>query len=123
VIKCSALFIQVGLESESCGTDGGVMLIDPSEGQETLTEYDFPDNYVNKQHPLDYIPAAEPIEPDGINRRSGSQSHRLILRISWKAGDRSIPMSFLLDFNTRNLCVSAKAHRIMSEHDLVEVQG
>jgi hypothetical protein len=49
VIKCSALFIQVGLESESCGTDGGVMLIDPSEGQETLTEYDFPDNYVNKQ--------------------------------------------------------------------------
>ena len=110
------------MESESCRVHGEVMLIDPAEGLETLTEYDFPHNYVNKQHPLDYIPAAEPIEPEYINHRSGSGTHRLVLRISWKAGDRYIPMSFLLDFNTRNICLSAKAYRIMSEHDLIEVQ-
>lgn len=117
-----SLFIQVGVESESCCTDGEVMLIDPSDGPETLTEYDFPKHYVKKQHPLDYVPAAEPIEPEYINHRAGFQNHRLILRISWKAGDSYIPMSFLLDFNTRNICLSSKAYRAMSEHGLIEVQ-
>jgi hypothetical protein len=96
------------------------MLIDPSSGPETLTDWDFPDNYVNKKHPLDYIPASEPIVPEFINHRPGFETHRLILRISWKAGERYIPMTFLLDFNTRNICCSSEAYKVMSKHGLIE---
>ncbi len=113
---------KVRVELETCGSEGELMLIDPSSGPETLTHWDFPENYVNKKHPLDYIPAAEPIVPECINHRTGFGTHRLMLRISWKAGDRYIPMSFLLDFNTRSICFSREAYQVMSQHGLIEVE-
>jgi hypothetical protein len=118
--------VQVGVELDPCSSsDGELMFIDPSEDPETLTDWDFPGHHVNRKHPLDYILADEPIVPEFIHHQSEySNSYRLILQISWKAGDHYLTMTFLLDFNykfnTQNICFFPEAYKALSDNDLIE---
>ena len=61
-----------------------------------LTYRDYPAHYVNKQHPEDYLEASTPIRPEFLVHQK-YDNHKLILRVSWKAGSVYIPMSFILD--------------------------
>jgi hypothetical protein len=61
-----------------------------------LCAADFPHEYVNMQHPEDYTLHDSPITPSFIvNQRQGHT--RLIFRISWRAGSKFMPMSFIVD--------------------------
>ena len=69
------------------------MLIDPFEGPDLMWSTDFPDNFVNRQHPEDYILVPQPIVPEYILHAS----RRLFLRISWKTPKGFLPMTFMVD--------------------------
>ena len=57
---------------------------------------DFPSEYVNMQHPDDYTLQDAPIQPSfTVNQRQGRA--RLIFRISWKTGNKYLPMSFIVN--------------------------
>ncbi len=59
---------------------------------------DFPDNFVNRQHPEDYILVPEPIVPEYILHTSILHgSIRLFVRISWKTPRGFLPMTFMVD--------------------------
>ena len=61
-----------------------------------LSAADFPQEYVNMQHPEDYSLQDSPIVPSFVvNQRQGHA--RLIFRISWKTGSKFMPMSFIVD--------------------------
>jgi hypothetical protein len=74
---------------------------------------------VNHKHPLDYIPAAAPIQPEYINHKPDLYFYRFFLQISWKAGDCFIPMTFLLDFNHPFIYFCADAFKVMEDNGLV----
>ena len=54
---------------------------------------DYPENFVDRQHPDDYKAISSPLPPEFIFHNDV----RLFLRISFKAGAEYIPMSFMLD--------------------------
>ena len=61
-----------------------------------LCAADFPQEYVNMQHPDDYSLQDSPIVPSFVvNQRQGHA--RLIFRISWQTGSKFMPMSFIVD--------------------------
>ena len=101
-----------------------LMLIDGFRGpNERLTDEDFPPNFVNGKHPLDYIPVTEPILPEQIVHKFSDGERRMIFRISWKVGKIYIPMTFLLDFRYPHLYVTYEAYELLVKHDLVSKKG
>ena len=54
---------------------------------------DYPENFVDRQHPDDYKAISSPLPPEFIFHANV----RLLLRISFKVGAEYIPMSFMLD--------------------------
>ena len=74
---------------------------------------DFPDQYVNMQHPDDYKVVSEPFV-EYINHSSGYK-HRLIVRVCWqKSSTEFMPMSFVLDSGAPgHLYLSSKAQSML----------
>jgi hypothetical protein len=54
---------------------------------------DFPQNFVNRHHPADYILVPDPIIPEYILH----DKRRLFLRISWKTATGYLPVTFMVD--------------------------
>lgn len=68
------------------------------EEQVVLCPQDFPVDYVNGQHPEDYLITDLPITPQCICHHIRGQHNRLWLRVSWQLSSRKFTtMSFLLD--------------------------
>ena len=85
-----------------------------------LDPYDFPEGYVEMQHPEDYIPTRTPVTPTFVfNNRCGRA--RLILRVSFKTDDNwFIPMSFIVDTGgTEPFYFSKKAKATLDAHGLL----
>lgn len=84
-----------------------------------LCDADFPSEYVNMQHREDYTVEYSPITPSFIvNQRQGHA--RLIFRISWKTGNRFMPMSFIVDTGAvQPIYFGSVAMRIMEAHGLL----
>ena len=61
-----------------------------------IGRHDFPEHYVNMKHPQDYEVMDSAIQPELIVHNNGIHA-RLILRISWRAGTKYVPMSFIVD--------------------------
>lgn len=78
-----------------------------------LHNADFPDNYVNMQHPEDYDVVDEPFT-EYLPHFSG-HNNRLIVRICWKTpGGRYVPMSFVCDTGApMGLYLSEKAVHVL----------
>jgi hypothetical protein len=81
---------------------------------------DFPSEYVNMQHPEDYSLQDKPIEPSfTVNQRQGRA--RLIFRISWRAGEKYMPMSFIIDTGAVHpIYFGDVGMRLMEEHQLLK---
>ena len=86
-----------------------------------LSDYDFPEHFVNKLHPEDLIETNKPILPEFIYHRTPSgDRQKLILRVSWKAGSVYIPMSFTLDTTIPDqFYMSNDAFDMLEKHDLL----
>ena len=84
-----------------------------------LCDADFPQEYVNMQHPEDYTMQQFPITPSYIvNQRQGHS--RLIFRISWKVGKRYMPMSFIVATGAvQPIYFGSVAMRLMETHGLL----
>jgi hypothetical protein len=96
------------------------MLIDTSQGKAIYGPMDYPSNFVNMKHPLDYIPVPEPITPEFILHQCPPSRQRLILRTSWKTkSGMYIPMSFLVDLSVNNLKLTLEANEVLHEHGLL----
>jgi hypothetical protein len=84
-----------------------------------LQNADFPDNYVDMQHPDDY----NAVEAPFVDYITNSYAHhyRLIVRVCWKLGEKKyIPMSFVCDTGAPTaLYLSDKAYRLLSQHKRV----
>jgi hypothetical protein len=81
-----------------------------------LQDADFPDNYINMQHPDDYSVLKQPF----IEYITNTYAHhyRLIIRACWKLSeDEYMPMSFVCDTGAPTaLYLSEKAYKILSKH-------
>ena len=68
------------------------------EEQVVLCPQDFPLDYVNGQHPEDYLITDAPITPQYIYHHIRGRHNRLWLRVSWQLrSGKFTTMSFLLD--------------------------
>lgn len=78
-----------------------------------LQDTDFPNNYVNMQHPDDYEVVGNPFV-EYIPHFSG-HNNRLIVRVCWKKNDTEfVPMSFVCDTGApMGLYLSTKATNIL----------
>ena len=78
-----------------------------------LSNADFPDDYVNMQHPDDYNSVSKPFV-QYIPHYAGHHN-RLIARICWEIGDKKyIPMSFVCDTGApMGFYLSDKAQHIL----------
>ncbi len=86
---------------------------DVSAADLLLHDADFPDNYVNMQHPDDYGTVDEPFI-EYVPHFSG-HNNRLIVRICWKTSrGKYVPMSFVCDTGApMGLYLSEKAIRVL----------
>ena len=84
-----------------------------------LCNADFPNEYVNMQHPDDYVIQDTPITPSFVvNQRQGHA--RLIFRISWKTGSKFMPMSFIVDTGAvQPIYFGSVGMRMMEAHRLL----
>ena len=89
---------------------------------ELLTDEDFPPNFVNGKHPLDYLPVTKPILPEHLIHKFNDGNRRMIFRVSWKVGEVYIPMTFLLDFRWPHLYLTAEAIEVLLKHDLISTK-
>ena len=70
------------------------LLLDADEEWPTLySRDDYPEYYIDRQHPDDYKAISSPLPPEFIFH----EYVRLIIRISFKVGAEYVPMSFMLD--------------------------
>lgn len=78
-----------------------------------LQDADFPDNYVNMQHPEDYKVVSKPFV-EYIPHFSG-HNNRLIVRVCWeKSNTEFVPMSFVCDTGApMGLYLSTKATNLL----------
>lgn len=78
-----------------------------------LQDADFPDNYVNMQHPDDYFVVSKPFV-EYIPHFSG-HNNRLIVRVCWKGNNTEfVPMSFVCDTGApMGLYLSTKATNLL----------
>ena len=78
-----------------------------------LQDADFPDNYVDMQHPEDYKVVSEPFV-EYISHFSG-HNNRLIVRVCWKKSNTEfVPMSFVCDTDApMGLYLSTKATSLL----------
>ena len=85
-----------------------------------LQNADFPDHYVDMQHPDDYSAVDQPFVEYITN--SYAHHYRLIVRICWKLGEQKyLPMSFVCDTGAPTaLYLSDKAYRMLSRHKRVQ---
>ena len=92
VLVVSAIICIVSACEENCYPL--TLLMDADEDWPTLySRGDYPECYVDRQHPDDYKAISSPLPPEFIFH----DYMRLILRISFKVGAEYIPMSFMLD--------------------------
>lgn len=84
-----------------------------------LCDADFPSEYIGMKHPDDYKLQDLPVIPTfTINQRQGHS--RLILRISWKVGEKYMPMSFIVDTGVcQPIFFCSSAMRAMEENGLL----
>lgn len=84
-----------------------------------LQNADFPDHYVDMQHPDDYSTVDRPFVEYITN--SYAHHYRLIVRVCRKLGEREyLPMSFVCDTGAPTaLYLSDKAYRMLSRHKRV----
>jgi hypothetical protein len=66
-----------------------------------LMNEDFPEYFINRAHPSDYLLTNNPVITEFIFHRK-QYHNRLIIRISWKVGDLYVPISFVLDTGAPN---------------------
>jgi hypothetical protein len=81
-----------------------------------LMNDDFPDYFIEKAHPTDYISVSQPISIEYIYHKK--QFHnRLIVRISWQISPHSyVPMSFVIDTGAPNgFYLSPKAFKCLQQ--------
>lgn len=80
-----------------------------------LQDADFPKDYVNMQHPDDYIVIDKPFVEYIVN--SSAHHNRLIVRVCWKVNDdKYIPMSFVCDTGAPTaLYLSQKAYKLLTD--------
>ncbi len=81
------------MEQGSSLAQAATMLIDPYEGPDLMRPTDFPNNFVDRHHPEDYILVPDPIVAEYILH----DKKRLFLRISWKTATGYLPMTFMVD--------------------------
>ena len=99
-----------------------------------LCAADFPQEYINMQHPEDYTIQDSPIKPTYVvTQRRGHA--RLIFRVSWKVGiGKFMPMSFIVDtgaiqpiyFGSRSLKLMERHGRLLLDdlqNDVVLLEG
>lgn len=81
-----------------------------------LMNDDFPDYFIEKAHPTDYISLDHPIPIEYIYHKK-QYHNRLIVRISWQiSGCLYIPMSFVIDTGAPNgFYLSAKAFQCLGK--------
>ena len=81
-----------------------------------LQNADFPDNYVNMQHPEDYSIFMQPFVEYITN--SYAHHYRLIVRVCWKLSNTEyMPVSFVCDTGApTGLYLSDKAHKILTKY-------
>jgi hypothetical protein len=86
------------------------------DGEEVLIQSeDFPTNYVNMSHPDDYKRFDNIIQVSSIYNHGGSRHNRVISRLSWKIGNKYVPMSFICDTGaTKHIYLSKLAYSIIS---------
>lgn len=87
-----------------------------------LYEADFPDYYVDKHHPEDYIPVSKPFTQ--LIYHDTNEHNRLILRITIKTSNNGyLPVSFICDTGatvgiyTNQLLHRLINHRIIKDND------
>ena len=102
--------------------DSSITMMDTTEiaaAELLLQDVDFPDNYVNMQHPDDYSILEKPFVEYITN--SYAHHYRLIVRVCWKLNeDKYMPMSFVCDTGAPTaLYLSEKAYKILSQHKRV----
>jgi len=67
-----------------------------------LMNDDFPDHFIEKAHPQDYIPISHPSPIEYIYHKK-QYHNRIIVRISWKISIGSyVPISFVVDTGAPN---------------------
>ena len=84
-----------------------------------LQNADFPDHYVDMQHPDDYSTVDRPFVEYITN--SYAHHYRLIVRVCWKISEKEyLPMSFVCDTGAPTaLYLSNKGQRLLSKHKRV----
>jgi hypothetical protein len=91
---------------------------DVSAADLLLQDADFPDNYVDMQHPDDYK-LVDSALVEYIPHFSGHHN-RLIIRVCWKVNDKYMPMSFVCDTGApMGLYLSEKALSLLMRHGRV----
>ena len=88
-----------------------------------LSEHDYPDNFVRMQHPEYYIQGSSPIEPEFIYHSINARDlQKIIFRVSWRANDTYIPMSFVLDTTIAHaFYFSRTAFDLLETHGLFSI--
>ncbi len=78
-----------------------------------LQDADFPDHYVNMQHPCDYSPVSSPFV-EYIPHFHG-RHRRLIVRVCWQVNETQyVPMSFVCDTGApMGLYLSEVSHAVL----------
>lgn len=86
------------------------------DGEEILIQSeDFPMSYVNMSHPDDYKRLENVVQVSCIYNHGGSRHNRIISRLSWKVGNKYLPMSFICDTGaTRHIYLSKLAYSMLN---------
>lgn len=86
------------------------------DGEEVLIQSeDFPTSYVNMFHTDDYKSLDNVVQVSCIYNHGGSRHNRIISRLSWKVGNKYVPMSFICDTGaTRHIYLSKLAYSMLS---------
>ncbi|KAG2423843.1 hypothetical protein HXX76_015003 [Chlamydomonas incerta] len=89
--------------------------------QVALCAEDYPLDFINGQHPGDYVETGAPIEPKCIYHHVYGKFNRLWYRVSWKLSDgKYTTMSFLLDTGApKHLYLSSESRKILVEAGLL----
>ena len=90
-------------------------------GDLLLHNADYPSNFINMQHPQDYISAEEPVSECIYHTNDGHA--RMIARISWRKSDNEfIPMSFIIDTGApTGLYLSPQARAVLDSINRIKV--
>lgn len=99
-----------------------MLMIDDNTSDELLLhDDDFPPNYKNMAHPLDYLPVGDYTKPN-MHFNKKSHHNRLIFRIYWAIGsDLFVPLSFVCDTGApMYFYLSPKAKHVLYQRILTD---